>query len=234
MNRSAIFVCVTGVAFLSTSVNTDAWVLFDWTFESSYTSITGASADLGPIAADLGSGLITGHHASSATVWSSPTGNGSSHSLAANNWSVGDYFQFRLDAAGFSAVVLDWDQASSNTGPRDFVLQYSTDNSTYTQFDGTLSVLANASIGTRTFWTTGNYQSDYHFSLDLSAVSAIENQSTVYFRLVDNSNSSANGASVSTSGTSRIDNFTFVVPEPSTLVLVSLGFAALLANRRRT
>src|SRR5439155_102448 len=45
-------------------------------------------------------------------------------------------------------------------------------------------------------------------SLDLSGVPAIENQSTVYIRLVDNSTTSINNGTVASGGTGRVDNFT--------------------------
>jgi hypothetical protein len=81
------------------------------------------------------------------------------------------------------------------------------------------------------------YVSNYHFNLDLSSVSAIENQSAVYFRVLDSSTTAINGASVGTGGTSRVDNFTVsatAVPEPSTVMLVGIGLAgSLLAIRRR-
>ncbi len=57
-----------------------------------------------------------------------------------------------MSTLGESSITLSWDQTSSNTGPKDFVLQYSTDGTT---FNNVLdySVLANATPNTP--WTSG-------------------------------------------------------------------------------
>jgi len=58
-------------------------------------------------------------------------------------------------------------------------------------------------------WTTGTFHNGFTFTPDLSSISLlIANQTSVYIRLVDNSNVSINGTTVATAGTDRIDNFT--------------------------
>ena len=47
-------------------------------------------------------------------------GNGSTKSLSANNWSVGDYWQLQLSTVGFSGLSLSYDQTGSATGPQGF------------------------------------------------------------------------------------------------------------------
>ncbi len=67
-----------------------ASVLADWNFETSLASglnVTGTSP--GVFAADVGTGTATGLHALASTVWSSPVGNGSAHSLSSNMWTDG-------------------------------------------------------------------------------------------------------------------------------------------------
>ncbi len=94
-----------------------------WTFEAPNTPAN-ATAALYPdaIAPAIGTGNARGVHASSATAWSTPAGNGSTDSFSSNNWAVGDYYEFNTSTAGFVGVSVSWDQASSNTGPRDFKL----------------------------------------------------------------------------------------------------------------
>ena len=219
--------CGLAVALVLCVANAGATVIADWTFETSIPTSGG------PLSPEVGSGTATSVGGS---VYSNPAGDGSAESWSANGWDVNDYFQFQVDTTGFSDIVLDWDQGGSATGPRDFVLQYSTDNSSYTQFGGTLTILL-ITLTNGGFWGTGAYISNYHYNIDLSSVSAIENQSAAYFRLMVSSPTAINGAGIGTGGTSRVDNFTVsatAIPEPSTVMLVGLGLAgSLLAIRRR-
>lgn len=203
-----------------------------WTFEINTPADLTGSATISGIAADVGNGPASGVHASAATAWTTPAGNGSANSLSANTWGVGDYFQFQTSTIGFSGIFLSFDQTSSGTGPRDFELRYSTDGNNFTTF-GAYTVLANGGAPNPA-WNTTTPSSAYSFSYDLSSVTALDNASDVYFRLVDTSTTSANGGTVGTAGTDRVDNFTVApVPEPSTCLLVGFGTLALLLVRRR-
>jgi hypothetical protein len=112
-------------------------------------------------------------------------------------------------------------------------LAYSTDGSTFYNFTS-YTVLANAAPNTP--WSVAIYNSAYTFNFNLSSISALNNQSTIFIRLVDNSTVSANGGGVGTGGTDRVDNFLVSaspVPEPSSLALGLFGGCALLAALRR-
>jgi len=215
----SLFAAGAGPAFAST--------LADWTFETT----TPASA--GPFAPEIGSGAARGSHAGAA-VYSSPAGNGSSHSFSSTLWAVGDYYQFQVSTVGFSDLNISWDQTSSNTGPRDFKLLYSVDGATFTQFT-TYSVLANASPNN--VWSSGTPHPEFGFSYDLSSLPVLDNQSAVYFRLQDVDTVSANGGTVGTAGTDRVDNFIVtadVIPEPSAYAFAAgLGCLACALWRRR-
>ncbi len=206
-----------------------------WTFETSQPSVTGAAA--GPYSPESGAGSATGLHASSLTAYSSPAGDGSSHSFSANTWATGDYFQFEVSTVGLDDVMLSWDQTSSSTGPRDFELEYSTDGTNFTNF-ASYEPQVNGSPNMP--WAAGLMAPNttvYLLTDDLSSVTAINNASTVYFRLADTDTTSESGGTVGTSGTDRADNVTVTasaVPEPSTLLLSLLGVcgAAFCLSRR--
>ena len=57
-------------------------------------------------------------------------------------------------------------------------------------------------------WNSTTPVSAANTSRDLSAITALDNQANVYFRLIDNSTTSANGGTVAAAGTDRVDNFT--------------------------
>jgi autotransporter-associated beta strand protein len=212
----SLLVVVTCVALAGSIVQAQTTIA-DFTFETNlpvtnppYGSGTGptGTTPLGfPISPEIGSGSVTGMHANSATLWSGPAGNMSFHSFNSNNWAIGDYYQFQTSAVGLQQIAVQWDQTSSNTGPRDFVLQYSTDGSNFTQFGSQYSVLANAAPNPLWGMSSGGSQYTLTFGSGLTSVSGIYNQPNVYFRLVDNSTTSANGGTVASAGTDRIDNF---------------------------
>ncbi len=219
---------------LLAAASTHAQVIAQWTFESTSSSITGTAVSLSGLAPETGTGSASGLHASASTAWSSPAGNGSSHSFSANNWAPGDYYQFQTSTLGFNNIQLSWDQTSSGTGPGKALLEWSTDGSTFTAVGSDYTILANAAPNPT--WSAGTAQPIYTMTEDLSSIAALNNQGTVYFRLVDDSTSSANGGTVGTGGTDRVDNFTVssVVPEPSTIALACLGSLGLVLWRRRS
>ncbi len=207
----------------------EAATVAQWTFETSQ------PAGAGPFSPEVGSGSASGSHAGAA-VYSTPAGDGSSHSFSANTWAVGDYWQFEVSTVGLSGEILNWDQTSSTTGPQQFILQYSTDGTTFTPFGSTLLVASNAAPNA--VWNSTTSSAIYHFSVDLSSVTALDNQTTDFFRIVDGSTISegGNGGVVAAGGTDRVDNFTVTaaaVPEPSAVALVGAGLIALLAVRPR-
>ncbi len=178
-----------------TAITAWADTIADWTFESTTPTTSG------PLSPEIGTGTGTAFHASSGAFFGA-VGNGSLNSWAANKWQVGDYWQFSVTTTGYNALLIDFDAISSNTGPGFLSLQYSLDNSSYTAFGADLAVPPPPN------WTSGSYNPNDHLSVDVSSVSALDNASVIYFRLVDNSTVSSNGGAVATTGTSRVDNFT--------------------------
>ena len=180
-----------------------------WGFEGVTTTNTGTDAliSVGSATADAGA-LTTGsafsaHHTSASTVWSNPAGNGSTKSVSSNNWGVGDYFKFLFNTTGYGNIKITWDQTGSSTGPRDFKVQYSTNGSSWTDASGTNSTYSLIVSN----WTSSTTHSEHTRTLDLTGIAGLENQTTVYIRLVDNSTTSIGGATVASGGTGRVDNF---------------------------
>ena len=217
-------------------------VLANWTFET-YTaaSLTAATGPALLAVAGLGAGVAvaTAVHASSSTVWSNPTGNGSVESFSANNWAVGDYFQFRTSSLGYTGINLSWDQTGSSTGPTNFSVLYSTDSgANFTQFatyaivksSGTLINYSDGVTGGS--WLSNKLATNTSFSYDFSSITGLDSNSDIVFRLAQLNNITSGASTVSTSGSGRIDNVIITaVPEPSTCALLVLGGAALVAVR---
>ncbi len=96
------------------------------------------------------------------------------------------YFQFQLGGSAlntYSGYKIYFQTIRSSTGPPNGVIQYSTDGVNFTNFT--------------TFTVPTSFNA---FTFDLSAVAALNNASTVYFRV-------ASSGATGTSGTFRLDNF---------------------------
>jgi hypothetical protein len=210
----------------------------DWYFESTSSLITGTGSSLSGIPAEFGSGTASAFHASSLTVWSSPVGNGSSHSFSADHWAVGDYWQFQISTLGLAPDFITYDQTRSTTGPAQFKLSYSTDGVNFTSFPS-YTVLTNSTSSNNsgtghstTPWSSSSYQTIFTVTNFPGSITAIQNAQTVYFRVVCDS------APTSPAGTSQLDNFhisTYPVPEPSAVSLfaVSCLLVRYFKGRRR-
>ncbi len=213
------------VVILFSSSTTSAGLIASWTFETSTPADLNNSPSHPAISANLGSGNASGVHASGATDWSTPAGNGSANSFSSNNWSIGDYYQFQVSSLGMENLAFSWDQTRSATGPDSFFLQYSTDGTSFTDFfDYTVPVVAWSS--------TGPPQASSQFTQSFSAISALDNDSSVFFRLRATSAPSNVAA-----GTNRIDNISISgsqiasVPEPSTFLLGLVGLSVFGARQ---
>lgn len=181
-----------------------------WTFESSGLGSTtpsfvpGANTATTNFYAELGTqagiAAITGKHLGSAT-YTSPAGNGSAKALSSTLWTnIGDYYQIAVSTVGFTNINLSFDAVGSATGPRDFIVSYSTDGVHFTQFGSAYTVLSSPS------WSSSTHQTGETYTYDLSSITSLANVSAVYIRLVVNSSTAINGGAVGTGGTSRIDN----------------------------
>jgi hypothetical protein len=225
----------------------------DFTFETSTSSSTTASM-VGPLVAEVGIGSGFGVHLASegssssvanysptATVFSTPSGNGSTHSFSANHWGAGDYYEFDVPSTTISGVLISFDQLSSSTGPKVFSLLYSADGtnySTYGSYTALSSVSSNSYTGTNstggttasTTWSTAYSASAYNVTFDLSSITALNSDPNFKFQIVDADTTTATG------GTDRIDNVVVAgtaVPEPAVVSILSMAAAATLMRRRR-
>lgn len=168
-----------------------------WTFENNTPTDLNNSKN-GPNVTDESgnaNGTASGYHASDQTDWSTPGGNGSANSFSANTWAVGDYWQFSVSTLGYQDITLTWDQYRSSTAPAAWDFAYSLNGVNFTV------ALDNYAPSTST-WSSGSTIAGAGLSVNLMAVSDLDNASTVFFRIIADSSAS------NSSGTSRIDNFT--------------------------
>ena len=148
---------------------------------------------------------------------------------------MGDYYQFNVSTLGLKDVSLSWDQTSSGTGPKDFTLQYSTDGTHFSTFNS-YGVLANGASPNAAWSSSGARSAAYTFSDNLSSIVALNNVTNLFFRLVDADTSAANGGTVGSGGTDRVDNVTVTaspVPVPAAIWLLGSGLFGLAGLRRR-
>jgi hypothetical protein len=146
---------------------------------------------------------------------------------------------------GYTGISVAFDQTSSATGPRDFNFLYSLDGSSFTPVGSSYIVLTNGTslnnelsgLSTAPWSSTTSQQSAYTHSYDLSAITALNGASSVFFRIAMADTVAGNGGTVGTGGTDRLDNVivsgTSTVPEPTSLAIIGLGALGLRLLRRK-
>ncbi|MCL2695071.1 MAG: fibronectin type III domain-containing protein [Clostridiales bacterium] len=102
----------------------------------------------------------------------------------------GAYWIAEFSTVGYTGIVLNFSQASSSTGPRDFKVQWSTDNSTWTDVSGAAYVIPNSTTPTQ----LGPY----------TLPAGAENQPTLYVRWLMTSTVSAGGGALASGGSNRM------------------------------
>jgi len=110
-----------------------------------------------------------------------------------NAWNLTDgYWQIGIVTTGYKDLTLSSKQQSSNTGPTDFQIQYSTDNGSSWLDVGTAITVANN-------FTSG-------VVTDLALPAECNNLANLLIRWTNTSNVSVGGTTVASGGTNRIDD----------------------------
>ncbi|MEB1805896.1 MAG: thermonuclease family protein [Bacillaceae bacterium] len=135
-----------------------------------------------------------------------PAGTGGSGTFAynTNSWNDGageKFYKINFETIGFKNIKLSSKQNGSNTGPRDFKLQYSLDGSDWKDLGKEIVVANN--------WNAGVVD-------NLTLPTEVENKENVYIRWLMTSNTSINGGTVASGGTNRIDDIV-ISGNPATL-----------------
>ncbi len=172
-----------------------------------FNTVTSGTADgtVGAFAGTTNNGILGEVASGALTV----TGNTGSTGTVSTN---GGWVQFQISMLGYEDLVVSFSTRGTSTGFNNNQLSWSTDGSTFTDFDVT--------------WD-GRPTTFFTVTRDLSGVAAVENQPNVYIRLT------LNGATGG-GGNNRFDNVQFnatAVPAPGALALLGLG--GLVAARRR-
>jgi hypothetical protein len=226
MKKTAAFVGL----ILALASSSQAATIASWGFEA-HPPPTVTAQGVFNLQPDVGSGQGSGSHASPSTLFTSDVGNGSAHSLIADHWAPGDFWEFHVSTVGFQHIQLSFDQAASGTGATNFDLLVSTDGTTFTTALSHYQVFQNSTGigGGGGIWNSTTAFPSYTRTVDLSSFTALDNSTDAYFRLVANITGLP-------SGTSQIDNFIVsgvTVPEPASALLIVGGTALLLVNRRQ-
>jgi PEP-CTERM motif len=132
-----------------------------------------------------------------------------------SNANNGRFFNLNVSTVGFNNIVISFATQGTSTGFTSNQFQYSADGVTFVNFGAPY-------VPPVTFGLV---------SFDLSSISGVNNNPNAAFRIVFNGASSA-------SGNNRIDNLvvegqaiTTPIPEPASILLLSLGLTGSIATR---
>jgi endonuclease I len=224
---------IAGILILISSLALAQTTLINWTFEntSRRSTITDdTSFQSAPYSADNG---ITGNIDTKTiktegrplfSAWVAGSGGTGTFAPNTNTWTDGNgvkYWEISLSTTGYNSLTLSSKQYGSSTGPRDFKVQYSLDEATWTDVSGTIVTVASN-------WTSGVLN-------NVSLPSACDNKTVVYLRWIMTSNTSINGSTVAAAGTDRIDDIS-VKGQTSNLPTITVsesslsGFTYILNN----
>ncbi|WP_052144806.1 immunoglobulin-like domain-containing protein [Halalkalibacter okhensis] len=158
--------------------------VISWNFDTESLAATGG------ISENIGSEITT--VASAVTGYVAGYGSGS-RAVNANGWNTDEsYWLIELTTLGYKDLTLSSRQFGSNTGPRDFEIQYSLDGESWTSMSNSTVIVGNN-------WTSG-------VTDQLELPTELENQENVLIRWINTSDVAINGGSIGSGGTSRIDD----------------------------
>lgn len=174
----------------------EAEVLAKWTFESETNTTAEANE------ANTGAAVT---RESTDIAFSYTAGDGSNKALSSTYWdeasaSSPKYYAVQIDASGYESLSVGAAFRASNTGPKNIALHYSTDGETFTPVSGGAVALNGTAWGRPSA------------SLPAEANGA----STLYLRFVVSDTVSANGGTIGSGGTLRIDDLTVTGTASST------------------
>ena len=162
--------------------------LVGWTFPVSGTTLTAdvTNANNSGKTISVSNGSIVSSGGAS--------GAGTDFSASTTAWTVANkYWEISVNTTGYKNIKVSSQQIASNTGPRDFKIQYKIGaGGTYTDVSGGTILVANN-------WTSGVVS-------NLALPEACDNQALVYVRWIPTSTIAVNGSAIAAGGTSRIDN----------------------------
>ena len=196
-------------------INSNLTTIVGWNFPNNPDD---ATADIG-ISENSSKNLTT--NAVSSITFTPMTNPVSTTSVASaftpNTWADGmgsKYWEIEFSTSGYTIIRFSSLQRSSNSGPRDFKVQYKIgSNGTYSDVPGGTITVAND-------WSTGQLS-------NISLPGTCDNQSSVYLRWIMSSNTGVNGSVVANTGTSSIDNI--IIESNGTSNIIS-GYDNLLVS----
>lgn len=261
MSRCLFLVFVSLSAVQTQSVRGD--VVTQWNFNSTNDD---ASATTGTTTPSVGSGSVSlfGNTTASFAGGTLTPSQSSDPATGANNsaWNVStfssvtqftDGIQANVSTAGFSDVVISWDQRTSNSSSKYVAFFYSTDGTNFVQATGNLFTAgtlsgslnpAGDSVLGNLFVNGSGDRFHNQRSVNLSSIAGANDNPNFAFRIVSafDPNTSAftgTNAAFASGGTWRFDMLTVsgitAIPEPSSIATLGVlsAIAMIRARRRR-
>jgi len=246
-NRRTFITAAALTAFSYCSITAaNAVLVAEWNFDGTYadafwgagSSFTGTS--FGNYLAEVGAGTMFGIRTNTQTnvTWTRPAGNGTRTSASGIGLSANDtYWEFNVSTINLKDLLISYDQVSSNTGPRNWKLQYKVGAGSYV--DVASYNIGYNSAGATLSWASSAVRTESQLNFNLSSIAALNNKASVFLRVLIAGTQQYNPtatAAFGTAGSTRIDSIKInatAVPEPESVLILAAG-AAIAATRKRS
>ena len=237
---------VLAITFLSEKLNAQATIA-GWNFDAISGLQTITIADIGTGSSSVVGSLQvitpgTGMH---------PTTNngcGQQNGVTASAWAFtanpgatneSSGVQYTTSTVGFQGIKFTWDQRWSNTATNTVRVQYTTDGTSWQNFDmtGSNTTFCNGSINNGRFETNTSGDQYRRISVDFTTITAANNNANfgvrilaAHYQTTGEFRQTANNSSIATAGTWRFDNVTITGSSPSVSIASASNFVVVNEN----
>ncbi|MBU3658480.1 MAG: T9SS type A sorting domain-containing protein [Flavobacteriales bacterium] len=234
------------LAFFSGKLNAQA-TISAWNYDAITGAPTSTIADVGVGSSSIVGSLVvanaaTGMHPTTNNGCGAQNGtNPGAWAFTANPGTTNESsgVQYTTSTVGFQGIKFTWDQRWSNTAVNTVRVQYTTDGTSWMNFDMTSAntTFCNGSIDNGRFEINTTGDQYRRITVDFSSITAANNNANfgvrvlaAHYRTTGEFRQTANTSNIATAGTWRFDNVSFTGSSPNVSIASASNFVVVEEN----